>query len=94
MSGMRCTKCPGDTHVIDCRVNKNERHFRRRRKCEKCGHRFTTLERPIGDEYTNLLEKHLRVISRISLRAFRILPDEGWTSKEPNEESTDKKQES
>lgn len=43
---MRCQKCKhDDTKVIDSREANEAREIRRRRECEKCGHRFTTFER-------------------------------------------------
>jgi len=52
---MQCTKCKGDdTQVIDSRLAEEGKVIRRRRKCPKCGHRFTTFERM---EMGNLLVK-------------------------------------
>lgn len=43
---MRCPKCKhSESKVIDSRETNNSREIRRRRECEKCGHRFTTFER-------------------------------------------------
>lgn len=43
---MICPKCKHDqTSVIDSRETHEQREIRRRRKCEKCGFRFTTFER-------------------------------------------------
>ena len=42
---MICPKCHNSsTKVYDTRVTQNGRSTRRRRECEKCGYRFTTLE--------------------------------------------------
>jgi transcriptional repressor NrdR len=42
---MRCPKCYfPNTRVYDTRVVQNDRTVRRRRECEKCSYRFTTLE--------------------------------------------------
>jgi transcriptional repressor NrdR len=42
---MRCPKCGGqDDKVIDSRASREGATIRRRRVCEKCGHRFTTYE--------------------------------------------------
>jgi transcriptional regulator NrdR family protein len=38
-----CPKCKSKTDVIDSRINP-EKKIRRRRKCEKCGYRFSTVE--------------------------------------------------
>ncbi|EKD47940.1 MAG: transcriptional regulator NrdR [uncultured bacterium] len=43
---MRCPKCHHqDTKVTDSRDTNDDKEVRRRRECEKCGHRFTTFER-------------------------------------------------
>lgn len=43
---MYCPRCKRkDTAVIDSRIAEEGRAIRRRRKCPKCGHRFTTFER-------------------------------------------------
>lgn len=39
---MDCTRCDGDTRVIDTRPSMGTE--RRRRECKVCGHRFTTME--------------------------------------------------
>jgi len=42
---MRCPKCGcQDDKVIDSRGSREGATIRRRRQCEKCGHRFTTYE--------------------------------------------------
>lgn len=42
---MRCPVCNfADTKVVDTRMVKNGVSIRRRRECEKCGHRFSTGE--------------------------------------------------
>jgi transcriptional repressor NrdR len=42
---MRCPKCGGqEDKVIDSRSSREGATIRRRRECEKCGHRFTTYE--------------------------------------------------
>ena len=43
---MNCPKCKWPTRVIDSRETEDWREIRRRRECERCGHRFTTYERP------------------------------------------------
>ena len=43
---MNCPKCKWPTRVIDSREIDQGKGIRRRRECEKCGHRFTTYERP------------------------------------------------
>jgi transcriptional repressor NrdR len=43
---MRCPFCASeDTQVVDTRSNEDTNVIRRRRKCPKCGKRFTTYER-------------------------------------------------
>jgi transcriptional repressor NrdR len=43
---MICPKCKNQgTRVLDSRETNEHREIRRRRKCEKCGFRFTTFER-------------------------------------------------
>jgi len=43
---MHCPHCKSETtSVIDSRLAEDGRAIRRRRECEKCGHRFTTFER-------------------------------------------------
>ena len=43
---MRCPFCQHeDTQVVDTRTNPEANTIRRRRKCPKCGRRFTTYER-------------------------------------------------
>lgn len=37
-----CPKCKADSSVIDSRPT--EQHIRRRRRCDKCQHRWTTVE--------------------------------------------------
>ncbi len=42
---MKCPKCHSDdTRVVDSRTFKDGRSIRRRRLCQKCNHRFSTLE--------------------------------------------------
>ena len=43
---MRCPICnTADTKVVDSRLTGDSVGIRRRRECEKCGHRFSTVER-------------------------------------------------
>jgi len=52
---MQCPKCKNiETKVIDSRLAEQGKVIRRRRECEKCGHRFTTFERT---EMSNLMVK-------------------------------------
>lgn len=42
---MHCPACNyADTKVVDSRLSGDAMSIRRRRECEKCGHRFSTLE--------------------------------------------------
>ena len=42
---MNCPKCKaGDSRVVDSRIAKDGLSIRRRRECQKCGYRFTTVE--------------------------------------------------
>ncbi len=42
---MNCPKCKErDSRVIDSRIAKDGLSIRRRRECQKCGYRFTTVE--------------------------------------------------
>lgn len=46
MRAMRCPYCQAnDTQVLDTRKLDNGATIRRRRRCERCGRRFTTIER-------------------------------------------------
>jgi len=42
---MDCQRCWGPTEVVDSRKVGEGLVIRRRRKCKKCGHKFTTEER-------------------------------------------------
>lgn len=43
---MHCPRCKlSETSVVDSRLTEDGRAVRRRRQCDKCGHRFTTFER-------------------------------------------------
>ena len=54
---MRCTRCGHlEDKVIDSRAAHNGAVIRRRRMCEKCGHRFTTRE--------EIVKASLRIIKR------------------------------
>lgn len=39
-----CAKCNGNTRVTDTRLRPNAIDKYRRRKCQKCGYKFTTRE--------------------------------------------------
>ena len=47
---MKCPKClHDDTRVLDTRTP-DERSVKRRRQCQLCGFRFSTMERPVREE--------------------------------------------
>jgi transcriptional repressor NrdR len=48
---MNCPKCrEKDSRVIDSRIARDGLSIRRRRECQKCGHRFTTLEEIVRED--------------------------------------------
>ena len=50
---MRCPKCTSnDTKVVDSRSPGEGSNIRRRRECNECGHRFSTLEQILSDDLT------------------------------------------
>ena len=50
---MYCPKCKNpETRVLDSRETNEHREIRRRRKCMKCGFRFTTFERVESANFT------------------------------------------
>lgn len=54
---MKCPKCGiDDDKVLDSRSARDGAAIRRRRECQKCGHRFTTYEETDRDEV--LVVKH------------------------------------
>jgi transcriptional repressor NrdR len=46
---MLCPTCKGQSRVVDSRFVKQGGSIRRRRKCLKCNHRFTTYELGVED---------------------------------------------
>ena len=58
---MRCPQCQClEDKVVDSRSTKEGRGVRRRRECNSCGHRFTTIE--------EIIHAELRVIKRDDIR--------------------------
>lgn len=58
---MRCPQCQcQEDKVVDSRSTKEGRGVRRRRECNSCGHRFTTME--------EIIHAELRVIKREDIR--------------------------
>jgi len=48
---MNCPKCrEKDSRVIDSRIARDGLSIRRRRECQKCGHRFTTVEEIVRED--------------------------------------------
>lgn len=48
---MNCPKCrERDSRVIDSRIAKDGLSIRRRRECQKCGYRFTTVEEIVRED--------------------------------------------
>jgi len=48
---MNCPKCrERDSRVIDSRIAKDGLSIRRRRECQKCGYRFTTVEEVLRED--------------------------------------------
>ncbi len=60
---MRCPKCGGvDDRVVDSRVAKDGTSVRRRRVCEKCDYRFSTVENIVPEELTVIKRNGVREI--------------------------------
>lgn len=54
---MKCPKCSNmDSKVVDSRMIEDGGVIRRRRECERCGHRYTTFER-IGNVELVVIKK-------------------------------------
>ena len=54
---MKCPKCSNmDSKVVDSRMIEEGGGIRRRRECERCGHRYTTFER-IGNVELVVIKK-------------------------------------
>ena len=54
---MKCPKCSNmDSKVVDSRMIEEGGVIRRRRECERCGHRYTTFER-IGNVELVVIKK-------------------------------------
>jgi len=52
---MRCPACKNmDTKVVDSRVIEDGKWIRRRRSCEYCSHRFSTIEKIVVTELVSL----------------------------------------
>lgn len=61
IDSVQCPKCNGESHVIDSRDEESAR--RRRRKCDSCGHRYSTYE--IHAEEYNRIRKLEPVITAL-----------------------------
>lgn len=68
---MRCPRCGADNDkVVDSRGSKEEPVVRRRRECQVCGGRFTTIESIVPDELTVIKRTGAREeFSPVKLRA-------------------------
>ena len=74
---MYCPKCNGDTHTTDSRPT--ETSHRRRRECLNCGFRFTTYEKILGDNYSEIdviyaAKIKAKLIDAIDM-AFEVVPN-------------------
>ena len=70
---MTCVYCGGKTRVIDSRSGEDS--TRRRRECEQCKHRFSTVE--VDADYyemfdTKSIQKELKKICAVLLDAHEI----------------------
>lgn len=58
---LKCPNCQSDQlYVADSRNHSDDNYLHRRRKCEKCGYRFSTVE-ICKDHYDELLKEHTRL---------------------------------
>jgi transcriptional regulator NrdR family protein len=68
--GIPCTECDGPTTVTDTRPTTIDDNLgastRRRRSCDRCGHRFTTYE-TLGSKTTEAFEEMVRITAEITL---------------------------
>lgn len=67
MSTYTCPKCGSNEVLVnDSRPKGKLGHFYRRRQCQACWHRFTTIEMPLT-EYNDILQadEHLQALKRI-----------------------------
>ncbi len=70
---MYCPKCSKKTKVVDSRLQ-SDQVVRRRRKCRKCGYRFTTWESIMNmNSRESLLKKPQRKLSKIKQLAQEII---------------------
>lgn len=68
-----CPKCGGETGVTDSRgVSDPVRPIRRRRKCERCAHRFTTVEVLTMPDFKELL-RTVRLASSAIEKSLKAL---------------------
>jgi len=73
---MKCPKCKGEVRTIDSRPTTNGNGVRRRRKCTKCGYKFTTVEREVHTRQGGRsvdAEKLRRLKTVIDIAAQKIL---------------------
>ena len=76
---MRCFKCKSDTIVKDSRPKDGS--IRRRRRCLKCGNRFSTIEvlvmervkKPALPKHAPIRKKRIRITTNIAKPKFEDL---------------------
>lgn len=59
-----CETCGGETMVRDSRISTRTQAIRRRRKCLKCGHRFTTYE--VTDDDMKQYIRNKKIITKLT----------------------------
>ena len=66
---MRCPKCSSiDSRVVDSRTPSQGANIRRRRECNQCGHRFSTIEQHLsGDVYVQKKDGSLEPLEKAKL---------------------------
>lgn len=65
--GLNCSVCGGNTFVTDSRPDKAHTHIRRRRRCEECGTRFTTVEMPTDLQGTLPTRRELEALKLVAV---------------------------
>jgi transcriptional repressor NrdR len=66
---VKCPQCGSPSRVVDSRSSKHS-GIRRRRKCDKCGYRFTTAEAPVKDS-AGLIESLTGTVTDQQLHRLR-----------------------
>lgn len=57
---MHCPKCDAKSKIIDSRMRLDVNRKDRRRKCDDCGHRFSTVEILVSEEVSVKERDNLR----------------------------------